>query len=96
MRLNKPTLHLAIDPRCEPQEMLGTDADIEDLIGLGRSFSLPLQFGCGNNTQKKNLHLFPLHQCYPTHVAWIGAYTQGKRLHPIYHYVTLVTCRWGP
>jgi hypothetical protein len=46
MRLNKPTLHLAVEPRCEPLEMLGTETDIEEQIGLGRSFSLPLQFGC--------------------------------------------------
>ena len=89
MRLNKPALHLTVEPRCEAQEMLGADADIEDMVGLSRAFSLPLQFGyiAGESIDSSSMNRV----VYPSHI--VGVSTQARPLPPTYRSVTSAASR---
>lgn len=89
MRLNKPALYLTVEPRCEAQEMLGADADIEDMVGLSRAFSLPLQFGY---IADESIPAYDLHRRLSlTHHA--GVSTQARPLPPTSRSVTSAASR---
>lgn len=89
MRLNKPALYLTVEPRCEAQEMLGADADIEDMVGLSRAFSLPLQFGY---IADESIPAYDLHRRLSL-MHHAGVSTQARPLPPTSRSVTSAASR---